>query len=191
MPSCPRLRCCRIYPRSSTRVDPRKSAYLSFITGPSRTADIERVLTIGVHGPERLIIVLVDDLEVAAVSSEFKQSILDALANPNLSGALGRFSEAYRVSRAKAYEGIDFEAVRTQIAEIKSSAASHFDELAEKFASVAESRGTKVFRTSDPQAVKDYILRLAQERGVKSDRQVEVHGLGGDSSQRASGKGRH
>ena len=49
-----------------TRVDPRNSAYLSFITGPSRTADIERVLTIGVHGPGRLIIVLVDNLEVAA-----------------------------------------------------------------------------------------------------------------------------
>jgi L-lactate dehydrogenase complex protein LldG len=53
-------------PALLTRVDPRKSAYLAFITGPSRTADIERVLTIGVHGPERLIIVLVDDLEVAA-----------------------------------------------------------------------------------------------------------------------------
>jgi L-lactate dehydrogenase complex protein LldG len=49
-----------------TRVDPLKSAYLAFITGPSRTADIERVLTIGVHGPERLIIIMVDDLEVAA-----------------------------------------------------------------------------------------------------------------------------
>jgi L-lactate dehydrogenase complex protein LldG len=48
------------------RMDPRKAAYLSFITGPSRTADIERVLTIGVHGPERLIVVFVDDLEVAA-----------------------------------------------------------------------------------------------------------------------------
>jgi L-lactate dehydrogenase complex protein LldG len=53
-------------PAVLTRVDPAKSAYLSFITGPSRTADIERVLTIGVHGPERLIIVMVDDLEVAA-----------------------------------------------------------------------------------------------------------------------------
>ncbi len=101
------------------------------------------------------------------MNKEFKQSILDALANPNLSGALGRFSEAYRGSRAKAYEGVDFEAVRTQIAQIKSSAALHFDELAAQFASVAEARGTKVFRTSEPQAVKDYILRLAQERGVQ------------------------
>jgi L-lactate dehydrogenase complex protein LldG len=47
------------------RVDPRKSAYLAFITGPSRTADIERVLTIGVHGPGRLMIVMVDELEGA------------------------------------------------------------------------------------------------------------------------------
>ena len=36
--------------------------YIAMITGPSRTADIERVLTIGVHGPKRLIIILVDDL---------------------------------------------------------------------------------------------------------------------------------
>jgi L-lactate dehydrogenase complex protein LldG len=35
--------------------------YISWITGPSRTADIERVLTIGVHGPARLIIIAVDE----------------------------------------------------------------------------------------------------------------------------------
>jgi L-lactate dehydrogenase complex protein LldG len=35
--------------------------YISFITGPSRTADIERVLTIGVHGPGRFIIIAVDE----------------------------------------------------------------------------------------------------------------------------------
>lgn len=39
----------------------RVPAYLAFITGPSRTADIERVLTIGVHGPERLIVLFVDE----------------------------------------------------------------------------------------------------------------------------------
>jgi L-lactate dehydrogenase complex protein LldG len=43
------------------KIGPDKSGYIAMITGPSRTADIERVLTIGVHGPERLIIVAVDE----------------------------------------------------------------------------------------------------------------------------------
>ncbi len=38
----------------------RIPAYMAFITGPSRTADIERVLTIGVHGPGALHIIFVD-----------------------------------------------------------------------------------------------------------------------------------
>ena len=42
--------------------EPARMNYLSMITGPSRTADIERVLTIGVHGPVRLIIIFVDEL---------------------------------------------------------------------------------------------------------------------------------
>ena len=103
-----------------------------------------------------------------AMSREFKESIDRALRSPTLTGALGKFSEAFRVGRAKAYEGIDFEALRGRIAEIKSDAASRFDELAEQFKRRAEAKGAKVFRAQSPEEVKDYILELARRKGVES-----------------------
>ena len=38
------------------------ASYATFVTGPSRTADIERVLTVGVQGPGRVVVMFVDDL---------------------------------------------------------------------------------------------------------------------------------
>jgi L-lactate dehydrogenase complex protein LldG len=35
-----------------------RNSYLSLITGSSRTADIEKILVMGAHGPKRLIVIL-------------------------------------------------------------------------------------------------------------------------------------
>ncbi|TYB34000.1 MAG: hypothetical protein FXF49_03245 [Flexistipes sinusarabici] len=40
----------------------KNNAYIAFITGASRTADIERVLTIGVHGPVKMTVFIINDL---------------------------------------------------------------------------------------------------------------------------------
>jgi len=97
----------------------------------------------------------------------FRKEIAGALGNPNLAGALGRFYEAYPVSRAKAWQGIDFEAVRSRIAEVKGHAAGRLPELAERFAKEATARGARVVLLKSPEEVRRYVVDLAREKGVK------------------------
>src|SRR5208283_6157930 len=98
------------------------------------------------------------------MTKQFTKSIQKALKNQNLAGILDRWN--YPATRTKAYEGIDFEALRTLIAERKSYAADHINELAAQFKKVAEARGAKVIRTNSTQVVKDYITSLCKEKGV-------------------------
>ncbi len=38
------------------------ASYMTIITGPSRTSDIEKILVLGAHGPKRLAVIVVDKL---------------------------------------------------------------------------------------------------------------------------------
>ncbi len=44
-------------------------AYSTFVTGPSRTADIEMSLTVGVQGPARMIVIFVDEMPLPMAES--------------------------------------------------------------------------------------------------------------------------
>ena len=49
----------KLLPRSGTAQ--KITSYVSFITGPSRTSDIELIPVVGVHGPKEMHIVLLDN----------------------------------------------------------------------------------------------------------------------------------
>ncbi|MFC6998520.1 LutC/YkgG family protein [Rufibacter roseus] len=44
-----------------TKYDKRLPSMISLVSGPSRTADIEKTLVMGAHGPRELILFLIDD----------------------------------------------------------------------------------------------------------------------------------
>ncbi len=96
-----------------------------------------------------------------------KERVAAALGDGALAGSLGRFGDAYVASRARAYDGIDFEALRDRLVAVKGRAAARLDALATSFEENATRAGAKVFRTADPAAVREYVLRLCRERGVR------------------------
>ena len=49
----------RPWGRLARRAPTRLRGEFVFITGPSRTADIEKILILGAHGPKRLVVLLV------------------------------------------------------------------------------------------------------------------------------------
>jgi L-lactate dehydrogenase complex protein LldG len=46
------------YERLAEKHGGRYPSFISFITGPSRTGDIERILVLGAHGPKKLTVLL-------------------------------------------------------------------------------------------------------------------------------------
>ncbi|MEN6412335.1 MAG: L-lactate dehydrogenase (quinone) large subunit LdhH [Veillonellales bacterium] len=97
-----------------------------------------------------------------------KKEIDEKLNDPVLRGALGRFAAEYPASRDKAFENVeDVDALREQFKNMKIGAVAHIEELADQFEAEAGKRGAKVFRAKDGDALKEYLINLCKEKGVK------------------------
>ncbi len=101
-------------------------------------------------------------------SIELKQEIRDALDNATLARTLGNFCRTYPAKRENAYAGVDFEATRDRIKEVKTYAADHVDEMIEQFTANCEKRGGVVFHAHSTEEAMEWIRNLVKEKGVKS-----------------------
>jgi iron-sulfur cluster protein len=102
-----------------------------------------------------------------ATDTSYKKSVEEAIANPKLSKALHLFGDAYLIARENAYRGLDFEAMRTELAQIKDEVRVNRKTLLEQFIKNAEAAGSKVFVAKDTKEANDYVIRLAREKGAK------------------------
>ena len=114
-------------------------------------------------------------------SRQYQKQIDAALASPHLQGALHRFADAYLASREVAFAGLDFEAMRGEIAQMKDRVREQHPELIAQFTRNAEAAGAKVFFARTAEEANAYIVDLAREKGAglvaksKSMASEEIH----------------
>ena len=102
-----------------------------------------------------------------ATDQSYKKSVEQAINNPKLSKALHLFGDAYLVARENAYRGLDFEAMRTDLASIKDDVRVRRKELLDEFIKNAEAAGSKVFIAKDVKEANDYVINLAKKKNAK------------------------
>ncbi len=101
-------------------------------------------------------------------SEALKQEIRAALDNTTLARTLGTFCKTYPAKREKAYEGVDFEATRNKISEVKRYAADHVDEMIADFTKNCEARGGHVIVAKSKTEAMEKIRALVEEKNVKT-----------------------
>ncbi len=101
-----------------------------------------------------------------ATEQSYKKSIENAIANPKLSKALHLFGDNYLIARENAYRGLDFDAMRQELAGIKDDVRKRRKELLAEFIKNAEAAGSIVFVAKDVKEANDYVVNLAKKKGA-------------------------
>ncbi len=112
----------------------------------------------------------------------FFDRVESALHDDSLQTALGRATTRFIGNRASAVAAVDdFEALRDRARAIRAGALARLDELLARLADMIERRGGHVCWAEDGAAARQYIIDLAQQRGVhtivksKSMASEEIH----------------
>ena len=95
-----------------------------------------------------------------------KATIKKKINDTFLRRALKNFAAAYPVARAKAFDGIDFEAVRGRISDAKQAGLKELPDLVSRFKLRAEQTGAKVYVCSTPEDANRTILEIIQGKGA-------------------------
>jgi len=98
----------------------------------------------------------------------YKNRVKAALGNRFLRKALDNFASAYKVSRAKAFEGIDLDSLKDQIAQGKDQALTQIESLFFQFKAGAEAAGAIVHLAATAQEANEIIAKIGKDNEVKT-----------------------
>ncbi|PLX68855.1 MAG: FeS-binding protein [Denitrovibrio sp.] len=97
-----------------------------------------------------------------------KTKIKKSLKDEKLYKNLKTFASAYKQSKANAYEGLDFEAMKAEMNSLKGLTRKRGEDLFEEFTKNACKNGAKVYRADTGEDACAYIARICKEKGIKS-----------------------
>jgi iron-sulfur cluster protein len=101
------------------------------------------------------------------MSRAMTKRVHQALTDENLQTALTRLMGLIKFVRKLAFANLDFESLSQEIRRVKENSIANLPELVEQFKSQAVKAGAMVYEAEDAEDANDYVLKLAQEHGVK------------------------
>jgi len=87
--------------------------------------------------------------------------------DPRLKATLQAFYESWSAKRESSFQGLDFEALRETLAEIKDEAIANQDSLLARFEEQAVRHGSRVLRAKDGDEANRLILEILERHGAK------------------------